>query len=151
MAGLPDRKKKSSELTKFEEKALELFAKGHRPPDIAYAKYPDDRIKRQKLRRKLWRLIQRDARIQSALAERAKAELVLGVAPASERLAKRSRRLGKPQEVKLLFEASGFHNSRVQHEHTGDIKISLDMPRPERLSVDPEDEEVIDAEVVDED
>lgn len=149
MAGLPATQTKSSspDLSKGEQRFVELLAKGHRPPDIAKAAYPNDPRARKNLRRKLWRRVKQDPRISNALAEQARAELVMGVAPASERLAKRAKRLGKAQDVKMLYEASGFHNSRVQHEHSGDITISLDIPRPVR--VDPEDVDVQDAEVVD--
>lgn len=153
MAGLPARKQQSSpEPSKFQEKVAELVARGYQPAEIARLRFPgntdEDKRRRHLLRKKLWRAVRSDAIVHQRVAEIAKAHLVMGVAPASQRLAKRSKRLGKSQDVKLLYEASGFHNSRVQHEHSGDIKITLDIPRPTRLSI--EDDEVVDAEVVEE-
>ena len=55
---------------------------------------------------------------------------------------------GKYQSQKLLLEATKFHNPKVDHNHSGDIKITVEMPRPPRR-VDPAvDGSVEDAEVV---
>lgn len=55
---------------------------------------------------------------------------------------------GKFQSQKLLLEATRFHNTKVDHNHSGDIKITVDMPRPPRR-IDPEtDGDVVDADVV---
>lgn len=147
MASLPARQDKSSpKLNNFEEQVTALFYRGWSPSQVARHIYPDDPRLRKNLRKKLWRMIESDPRIHNRIAQRAQAELAMGLGPATKRLTKRAARLGKPAEVKLVYEASGFHNPRVQHEHSGDIKISLDMPRPARV-VDEDD--VIDAEVVD--
>jgi hypothetical protein len=69
---------------------------------------------------------------------------MVGLVPATHALAGRAAR-GRPDAIKVLFEASGFHNPRVRHEHSGEIKIKLDMPRPAFGS----DDEVVDADVVD--
>lgn len=62
---------------------------------------------------------------------------------AMEALARRANK-GNVPAIKLLAEISGFHNPRVQHEHSGDIKITItEAPRPQPV------EDVIDAEVVD--
>jgi hypothetical protein len=148
MANLPAPQNKSStpELSRHKEAAASLLAKGYRPAEIAKMKYPDDPKKRRSLRLKLWRMVRSDAQVQQRIAEIARGELVMGVAPASKRLAKRATRLGKSPDVKLLYEASGFHNPRVQHEHSGDITVTLDIPRPAK--VPNLDEQVVDAEIV---
>jgi hypothetical protein len=135
-------------MSKAKEAAASLLARGHRPADIAKLKYPDDPKKRRTLRVKLWRWVRSDVQVQQRIAEHARGELIMGVAPASKRLARRASRLGKSPDVKLLFEASGFHNPRVQHEHSGDITVTLDIPRPAQIPRP--DEDVIDAEAVEE-
>jgi hypothetical protein len=55
---------------------------------------------------------------------------------------------GNPTAIRLLFEATGFHNTKVKHEHSGDITVKLEgIPRPE--PVVEEDHDIVDAEVVD--
>lgn len=145
-------KQSSSQLTRHKEAAASLLARGYRPAEIAKLKYPGDsdeeKKKRKLLRAKLWRYVRSDTKVQQRIAEIARGELIMGVAPASKRLSRRAARLGKSPDVKLLYSASGFHSDRVQHEHSGDIKVTLDIPRPVR--VPNTDEDVIDAEVVEE-
>lgn len=92
-------------------------------------------------------MVKSDPKLHTMIAETAHAELALGLVPVTKRLVERATNLGKPQEVKLVMEASQFHNPRVQHEHSGDVKVSIDIPRPVR--VPNLDEQVEDAEVVD--
>lgn len=145
MPNLPARKNESSPLTIFEEAAVKLFVKGMKPSEIAMKKYPNDRAARKRLSSKLRRALRRP-HVQVAIGQQAQDALTLGIVPVTERLVKRAKRLGKPQEVKLVMEASGFHNPRVSHEHSGDIKVTLDIPRP--VKAPPVDEDVMDAEVV---
>jgi hypothetical protein len=56
-------------------------------------------------------------------------------------------RTGKPDAVKLVFEATGFYSPRVQHEHSGDINIKLQIPRPAG-EIEASAEDVTDADVV---
>lgn len=145
--GLPAKQTKSSVVSdRAKEVILECAARGMRPPEIAKLITKDK--KRQKVwRARIWNVIKTDAKFQADLAARAQAEMALDLVPSVKRLGKRASRLGKPQEVKLLAEMSGFHNPRMQHEHSGEISIKLDIPRPARLSVD-DDEITVDAEVV---
>lgn len=154
VANLPARQNQSSSPTKDDktrEAVADALAKGLSPPEIAKRIAPDDKKRRAYWRKRIWKMVRSDALFHAKLAEYAQGELALGLLPATQRLTKRAARLGKPPEVKLVYEASGFHNSRIQHEHTGDIKVTLDMPRPKSVTSDPEGEEIIDAEVVDED
>lgn len=86
----------------------------------------------------------------------AQAILSEAVPEAALALSKRAAR-GRPDAIKLLFEASGFHNPRVKHEHSGDIEIkfSVPVPRPERQETQTVgqaqlEEPVVDADVVEE-
>lgn len=127
---------------------MNLIAEGMRPAQIAKRIHPEDKEARKDLRRRIWKLVREDAEFQARVASRARGEMVLDLIPATRRLGKRAKRLGKAQETKLLYEASGFHNPRVKHEHSGDISIKLEIPRPEKVSH--VDDDVVDAEVVEE-
>lgn len=70
----------------------------------------------------------RDPRIAKAICEQAKVEMLVGLIPASKKLASRAER--KTDATKLLFETTGFHNPRMKHEHSGEVKITMDIPRP---------------------
>jgi hypothetical protein len=150
MAGLPIASPKSSDkLTPFEEAVSRCFALGMKPPKIAKLLAPDDPHKRKELRRTLWKMIRTDHRIHAAIAEQAHASMAMDLGPAAQALGRRAKK-GRPDAIKLLFEATGFHNPRVKHEHSGDIKVTLDMPRPKRAPNEADqDDEVVDAEVVD--
>lgn len=130
MANLSKSRASSSlpDLTKGQEVLLECFERGETPADIAKRKYPKDAAKRKALRRKLWRTLQRDSRLQQAVAERGKANLTLGIIPATIGLANRGGR--KTDAARVVLEATGVHNPRVQHEHSGDVNITLNIPRP---------------------
>lgn len=89
-------------------------------------------------------MVRHDPRLVQEVASMAQGEMTVALGPAVVALGSRARK-GRPDAIKLLFEATGFHNPRVKHEHSGDIKISLSMPRPKFDA----DATVADAEVVD--
>lgn len=147
MADLPSATKQSA-VDKWDPLRLylvEALSLGLTLPEMAKKLAPDDVKKRKKIRRQLRTLTRGDQRLQEMVATAARGEMVAGLIPATQALAKRAAR-GRPDAIKLLYEASGFHNPRVQHEHSGDIKITLDMPRPPRH--DPDEDDAIDVEVV---
>lgn len=93
-------------------------------------------------------MVKGDERLAMMIVADAKGEMMMGLIPATEALTRRAAK-GRPDAIKLLYEASGFHNPRVKHEHSGDIKITLEsVPRPTFQS---DDDDVVDADVVDED
>lgn len=136
------------EPSEFQIGVARLIAAGKRPAEIAKLLEPEDKAARKRIRRKIWYMVRNEPIIMADLvASEAKVEMVMGLGPATHALTRRAAK-GRPDAIKLLYEASGFHNPRVKHEHSGDIKITLDsMPRPARV-VDEDD--VVDAEVVDE-
>jgi len=153
MPNLPAATNGSSELSKKDQRFIEIvvdaLAAGLTPADIA-RRATEDRKQRKHLRKKIWRWLEGNPHLQQAIAVRAQAQMASDLVPAGQALGKRAKR-GRPDAIKLLYEASGFHNPRVKHEHSGDIKISLEMPRPKQVGppVD-SNEDVVDAEVVDE-
>lgn len=129
----------------FREAIAELIFLGHQPHEIAKMVYPEDEVKRKRLRNKLRRWVREDADFHARVAARAHGEMVVGLGPSVRALVRRASR-GNPQALKLLFEASGFHNPKMKHEHSGEVKIKLEMPRPP--VVEDEAGPVTDAEVV---
>lgn len=125
----------------------EYAAKGHRPADVAAKVHPTDKKKRRALRLKLHRLARSDADFQRAFGEAARAELLWALPAAAHALGRRAAR-GNPRAITLLLEATGFHNPRVKHDHSGEITVKVEgMPRPQ--PVEAVTDEVVDAEVVD--
>lgn len=152
--GLPAQKTESSvpeEKQRLYNAIISCLEKGMRPNQIAAliaGKGQANKARRNMWRVRIWKMLEADPQLQAQIAARAQAEMALALVPSIKRLGKRAARLGKPAEIKLLAEMSGFHNPRVKHEHSGDINVNLNIPRPEKLTVDPD--EVVDAEVVDE-
>jgi hypothetical protein len=68
--------------------------------------------------------------------------MLMDLGPVATAVGARAKR-GRIDAAKLLMESTGFHNPRVKHEHSGDIKLTLNIPRPSF------DGEVADADVVD--
>lgn len=150
MANLPAVREQESALSpeeeRFREQLADLVIAGKDPKEIARQLAPNDRHRRRAIRRRIWKMLAADPDLQRRVSLRAKAILIQGLGPATQRLVDRAANTGRPDVVKLLFEASGFHNPRVKHEHAGEIKISVDMPRPARV----DEPEPVDAEVVEE-
>jgi hypothetical protein len=82
--------------------------------------------------------------------KQANAILILNLPQATQALARRAGR-GRPDAIKLAYEVTGFHNPKVQHEHSGDISISINsMSRPPKTETTTGqlEEPIVDAEVV---
>ena len=153
----------TKELTKEEEKAerfkevtAELIYRGVTPAQIAKALHPEDKRERNKMRKSLLRMVRRDADFAAKIAEKAHGEMVMSLGRVTRALIKRAER-GRPDAIKIIFEASGFHNPRIKHDHSGNIAITLNIPRPEEpekpkkvpnLERGEDDPPVVDAEVV---
>jgi hypothetical protein len=117
--------------TELEDKLLWTLAEGATPGQIARTIYPKNTRKQLALRIRLYRMFS-DIRLQNELAARLKLISILGLGAAIKAL-NRKAAAGRVDGIKLVFESSGFYNPRVQHEHGGDIKITIrNAPRPER-------------------
>lgn len=154
MANLPDRPKQSSVKPARAEKIRRYLHKGYTPQEAAKKTVPKPGRKQRLALRQAYRILATDQTLQQAIAEEAKGILVRGVPVASTAVTKRASR-GRVDAAKLVFEASGFYNPRIQHEHSGDIKVTIDIPRPERVDERPGNSsaagpgpEVVDADVV---
>lgn len=127
---LANVKKPSLGMTEDQLQAfVEALGRGERPADIANRLAPNDRAQRKLIRNRLRQLTYHDGRVAAAVAAASKAEMLYGLQLATQALVRKASR-GDPQAIKLLYEASGFHNPRIEHKHSGEIKISLNVPRP---------------------
>jgi hypothetical protein len=122
------------------------FERGETVPQIAKRIHPTDGKARRALNQKLWRMVREDELLKLTIMQRAQGMMLAGLLPTISALNGRGAR-GRTDAAKLLFEASGFHNPRVQHEHSGEIKVKLEMPRP-TFEQDADGAIVADAEVV---
>lgn len=149
-----DRTKHDLIGTKKRDRYMSLVRKGFSPEQIA-CKLDSSRGRRyRKIRGEVLRTIATDIEFQAEMAAQAQGTLIMGVPPVAEALVKRGKR-GRTDAAKLIFEASGFHNPKVKHEHSGDITVNLgSVPRPERVDNPAaqalEDGTVVDATVVEE-
>lgn len=71
-----------------------------------------------------------DDNFSRRLMEKFRLSMLVGLGPAVDGLNRRAGK-GNVQAIKLLFEASGLHNPKVQHEHSGEVTVKLDIPRPQ--------------------
>lgn len=148
MAGLPSPSNESSlEPSRFHLALVNAMEKGLTVPEIARKLAPDDSDKRRNYRRKIRRMLAHDPLLAQAIVMRAQSNLLMAVPGTTTAVAKRAQR-GRMDAARTVLEATGVHNPRVKHEHSGEVKIKLDMPRPSFRSVDA-DGEIVDADVVD--
>jgi hypothetical protein len=131
------------ELSAAQLKVLDAMATGKTAAQIAAIIGGKDMEKRRFWRRRIRHWVKEDPGFREALGLEARAEAMMWTGPALHALGRRAQR-GRVDAIKLMFEVSGFHNPKVQHnhEHSGTIDINLKMGgRPEP---------VVDAEVVEE-
>lgn len=136
---------------------MSLLVKGYTAEQIA-CKLDSSRGRRyRKIKGEVHRVVAEDPEFQAMMAAQAQGAMVMSVPPVAGAVIKRAMR-GRTDAAKLIFEATRFHNPRVKHEHSGDISISLNMPRPPAVENNivgapapaVEDGTVVDAEVVEE-
>lgn len=123
----------------------DLVYKGHGPAQIARKMAPNDEAKRKALRRRVRDLIGSDPYLAKRVHELAHAGLLIALGPTVEGLGRRAA-TGNPVAAKLILEATGLHNPKVQHDHTGEVKLSLSIPRP---AIEAKAEDMDDVDLVD--
>lgn len=137
--------------TKIEDDILWTMAEGRSPTMIAKTLRPGDKTGQATMRRRIYNMY-KQPRMQDELAARLKLMTIMGLGPAVRAL-NRKAAAGRVDAIKVLFEASGFYNPRIQHDHSGEIEITIrNAPRPERVKEEYLGnhviEAIIDAEVV---
>lgn len=135
--GLPQNADQSAlaEPTRFHLALVNAMEKGLTVGEIAKKLAPDDPKKRKAYRGKIRRMLATDPLLAQCIVTRAQSNLLMAVPGTTTAVAKRAQR-GRMDAARTVLEATGVHNPRVKHEHSGDIKITLDMPRPAFGSVD---------------
>jgi hypothetical protein len=134
------------EPTKLHYVIVDALERGETLPEIARRFAKGDKVKARKNREKLRRMVRTDPLLQKALVERGGINLLTAVPATTAAVAKRAGK-GRMDAARVVMEASGVHNPRVRHEHSGEIKVSLDLPRPtfsEGPTIDVGEAEVID-------
>lgn len=114
---------------------VEHIASGKTIEEMAAQLYPDNLKARRAFTRRCYQRIGTDEKSQAFLAEAARAMMMAAIPGVTMALIRRAMR-GRPDAIKLLFEASGFHNPKVDHRHTGDIQLRLVTPRPSPAQLD---------------
>lgn len=114
---------------------------GVHPRVIARRLQPHDRVARRKAYYRLVNAVVYDSRVAERLRTEVMMEMMVGLGPATRALVARSASRNV-QAIKLLYEATGVHNTKVKHEHSGEIRIKFDVPRPKF------DDDIVDADVV---
>jgi hypothetical protein len=109
---------------------VDQISRGIHPLTIAKRMHPTDRVARRRLYRQLHRAILGDTRVAARLQERLQIEMMVGLGPTVRNLVRLASNNRDPKNIQLLLEATGFHNPKVQHQHSGEITIKMDIPRP---------------------
>jgi hypothetical protein len=124
------RKKKQIEKRRTRADVIrKLIRKGWTATDIAKRIAPEDPRKQKIIQNQVYRVMADDPEWQ-AMQQATGAAIAMEAWPgAVSALARRSMR-GRTDAIKLQGEVSGFHNPRIQHEHSGDINLKLVLPRP---------------------
>jgi hypothetical protein len=137
------------EKTTRADKIRRLLVAGHTIGDIVDRLAPDDPRRQHTIKQQIYRIMGQDEEVQTALGLMGKGQLVLHTPDMVNALVRRASK-GNIPAIKLALEASGFHNPRLLHEHSGEININIKgLPRPERHADVTEADVVEDADVVD--
>lgn len=144
---------------KFARAVGTALANGHTIPQVVQTLLPikglDEEAtkvvkrRRKRMRSKLHAMAAHDEIVRTIIAEHVTGQMVAALPEITAALIKRAKR-GRPDAIKLIFEATGYYNPKIKHEHSGDIKITLDIPRPvQTVEQFVSGEEPVDADVVD--
>jgi hypothetical protein len=141
MANLLARTNRSS-ITRA-DRIRRLLRRGWTTDMIVEKLAKDDPRKTRVIQMQVGRILVSDEELQADLAAAGHAAVMEQIPEVTKAVVRRAIK-GNIPAAKLAMEASGFHNPRVKHEHTGDIKVTIDnAPRPPVVQDD-----VVDAEVV---
>jgi hypothetical protein len=140
-ANLPARQSQTSDSRA--NKIRKLLEKGYTPQQISRALAKRKMGKYRILLSQAYQLAGQNKEYQALKAAEVKGHLLSDIDGIASGLLRRAR-TGRPDAVKLALEVTGIHNPRMQHEHSGDIAIHLELPRPKAIDV-PEAEVVEDS------
>lgn len=152
MAGsLTQPKQSSPKADKAREAIAEALADGQTVGQIAKRLAKGDKKRYHYWYNRITRMVRRDVQMQTKIHEASVGEAWLGLIPATKATVSRASR-GRMDAVKFLFAYTGAYNEKVQHEHSGEVQISLAVSRPvrtedrtKRMEIE---EGIVDADVV---
>ena len=123
--------------------------KGHTPDQIARKLAPNNPKRQRYIRGQVLFSAAHSPEFLQWQSSQAKGEVIMGVPGMGAALVKRAHR-GRTDAIKLGLELTDIHNPRVKHDHSGDININLNMPRPGKVENKTalDDPNIVDAEVV---
>lgn len=132
MAGSPVRQNGSTAvgptLSRPQIVVLAALADGKTAPEIANRLSKGNKQKARQIRSKLRRWATQPE-FRNALFEVTQGNMILALPEINEALVRRAAR-GRPDAAKMIWSATGFHNDKVSHEHSGGIEITVSIPRP---------------------
>ena len=100
--------------------------------------------------RQRWRTWIQEPTFQEMMATIVMGELRAGLGPSVQALVRRASK-GNIPAIKLAMEASGFHNPRMDHHHSGKIEIEFKgTMRPPAIVDESKAEPIVDVTVVEE-
>lgn len=136
--GLPSSTNSSPTTTAAHRETIALMlAGGITHTEIARRLAPKD-LKRQKIiRNYIRRTAFTDKEFREQVAQKIKAVALLDMGAAVQSLIQRAIDTGRPDAVKLALELTGVHAPRVEHEHSGEVAISFNLPRPAPVDTEP--------------
>jgi hypothetical protein len=136
------------EKTNRREKIRKLLAKGYAVDEIVDKIAGDDARKRRIVSAQIHNMIHLDVQTQDIMGSMSKGSMIADTYEAALALGRRAKK-GNIPAIKLLFEATGFYNPRIEHEHSGEININFKgLPRPDRHEDVTEADGIEDAQVV---
>lgn len=137
---LPEPREKANpeKLSHFDRRVIGLLLNGYSQRDIvlhlAKGKPGDRQRIMKRYRRLVRRAVSRSEQFHMDQRNQSLGSLWLALPDITDALIRRAKR-GRPDAIKLAWEAMGFYNPKVKHEHSGDIEIRLTLPRPERTGI----------------
>jgi hypothetical protein len=136
---------------RWHQAIAEALMDGKTPGQIARKLAKGDMQKYHHYYGKVVRLARRDALFQARMLQMAKGDAFLHLGSSVAGLGRKAA-LGRVDAVKLLWEMTGLHNPKVQHEHSGGIEITVSIPRPattvDELGPGKEPDGFVDADVI---
>lgn len=132
MAGLPSapaQKALSPREERWQEAVAEALIAGKTPAQIARRLSKGDMKRYHYVYGKIRRLTRRDSIFQARMLEMARGNALCHLGPSVAGLGRKAS-YGRPDAVKLLWAMTGLYNDKVSHEHSGDIQLHINIPRP---------------------
>lgn len=112
-----------------------LINKGMTTHEIATKLAKGSPQKYKSVRAQLRRILATDDKYQVKTGLEAKGAMIEGLVDVTEAMVRRGSR-GNVPAAKLVYEATGFHNPRVEHKHSGKVEIAFTGVQRAPLIVD---------------